>query len=140
MATSYIALGSNLGARKKNINLALKYLQQDPAVKILKTSSLIETKPIGGPPQPKFLNGAAKLETTYSAQRLLEKLQEIEIKLGRQSPHPKNHPRTIDLDILLYGETKIDEKDLQIPHPRMWKRRFVTIPLKEIAPELFNHG
>ncbi|MBL7085074.1 MAG: 2-amino-4-hydroxy-6-hydroxymethyldihydropteridine diphosphokinase [Candidatus Omnitrophica bacterium] len=137
MITSYIALGSNLGDRAKNINLALKYLKQNPSIEILKISSIIETEPQKAPPQPKFLNGVVKLKTSYSASQLLKKLQEIEIKLGREVPRLKNQPRTIDLDVLLYGDSKIEEKDLQIPHPRMWKRRFVTIPLKEIAPELF---
>ena len=137
MVTSYIALGSNLGDRKQNIDLALKYLKEDPAVEILKISSIIETEPQESPPQPKFLNGVVKLETSYSAQDLLKKLQEIEVKLGREIPRLKNQPRTIDLDILLYGDSKIDEDNLKIPHPRMWKRRFVSIPLKEIAPELF---
>ena len=80
----------------------------------------------------------AKLETDYSAQQLLKKLQDIEVKLGRENPHSKNHPRTIDLDILLYGDLTIDKDNLKIPHPQMWKREFVTVPLKEIAPELFK--
>lgn len=136
MSSCFIALGSNLGDRKKNIELALEFLKRDPAIKICKISSLFETEPQGGAPQPKFLNGAAKLETSYSAQELLKKLQAIEVKLGRKAPHPKNHPRSIDLDILLYGDVKINEEDLQVPHPRMWERSFVTVPLKEIAPEI----
>ena len=139
MVTCYIALGSNLGDRAKNIDLALEYFKQDPAIEILQVSSIIETEPQQSPPQPKFLNGVVKLETSYSARQLLEKLQEIEVKLGRKVPRLKNQPRTIDLDILLYGDSKIDEEDLKIPHPRMWKRRFVTVPLKEIAPELFEN-
>lgn len=138
MITSYIGLGSNLGERKRNIGLALEYLKEDSSVNILKVSSIIETEPQESPPQPKFLNGVVKLETSYSARQLLKKLQEIEVKLGREIPRLKNQPRTIDLDILLYGDSKIDEEDLKIPHPRMWKRRFVAIPLKEIAPELFR--
>ena len=138
MVICYIALGSNLADRQKNIKFALECLEQDPAIEVLKASSIIETEPQKTPPQPKFLNGVVKLQTSYSAHQLLKKLQEIEVKLGRKTPRVKNEPRTIDLDILLYGDSKIDEKDLQIPHPRIWKRRFVTIPLKEIAPELFE--
>lgn len=138
MVICYIALGSNLADRSKNIKLALECLEQHPAIEVLKASSIIETEPQKTPPQPKFLNGVVKLQTSYSAHQLLKKLQEIEVKLGRKTPRVKNEPRTIDLDILLYGDSKIDEKDLQIPHPRIWKRRFVTIPLKEIAPELFE--
>jgi 2-amino-4-hydroxy-6-hydroxymethyldihydropteridine diphosphokinase len=137
MVICYIALGSNTGKRADFIKLALECLEKDPAINVLKASSLIETEPENLLPQPKFLNSAAKLETRYSARELLEKLQEIEVKLGREAPHPKNQPRTIDLDILLFGDLKIDEDDLKIPHPRMWQREFVTAPLREIAPELF---
>lgn len=138
MVTCYIAFGSNLGDRNKNIKLALEYLRRDPAIKILKTSSFIETEPVGAPVQAKFLNGVVKLKVAYSAQELLKIVQEIEIRLGRETTHLKNYPRTIDLDILLYGDVRIDEKDLHVPHPRMWQREFVTVPLKEIAPELFK--
>lgn len=138
MVSSYIALGSNLGQRRKNINLAIEYLRNDPAIKIVKVSSFIETEPFNCPAQPKFLNGVAKLEISYSAQELLKELQEIETGMGREYPRIKNQPRTIDLDILLYGDLKIEEEGLKIPHPRMWKREFVTIPLQEIAPELFR--
>jgi 2-amino-4-hydroxy-6-hydroxymethyldihydropteridine diphosphokinase len=138
MVTCYIALGSNLGKRRQNINLALEYLQQDPALEILEISSFIETEPEQAPAQERFLNAAAKLRTAYSAQDLLKRLQEIEVKMGRQHPRLKNQPRSIDLDILLYGDAVIDEGGLKIPHPRMWQRQFVTIPLKEIAPEVFT--
>lgn len=138
MSSCYIALGSNLGDRLKNINLALKYLRGDSAIRVVKTSSFIETEPLGSPAQPRFLNAVTKLNTDYSAPELLKKLQEIEVKLGRKSPHPKNQARTIDLDILLYADLKIDQQDLEVPHPRMWEREFVTVPLKEIAPELFT--
>lgn len=138
MTPSYIALGSNLGDRNKNIRLALEYLEQDPAINVVKVSSLIETEPHNCPAhQPKFLNAAAKIETSYSARQLLAKLQETESKLGRKMPRAKNSSRTIDLDILLYGDLKINEENLQIPHPKMWQREFVTKPLKEIAQELF---
>ncbi|MBN3038954.1 MAG: 2-amino-4-hydroxy-6-hydroxymethyldihydropteridine diphosphokinase [Candidatus Omnitrophica bacterium] len=138
MTTCFIGLGSNLGDRKKNIAHAVEHLKQDPKITITKVSSAIETDAIGGPPQPKFFNAVIKIDTSYSARRLLEILQSIERKLGRQSPHQKNHPRTIDLDILLYGNLTIAENDLEIPHPRMWERKFVTVPLKEIAPEFFD--
>ncbi|UCB57183.1 MAG: 2-amino-4-hydroxy-6-hydroxymethyldihydropteridine diphosphokinase [Candidatus Omnitrophota bacterium] len=137
MVICYIALGSNLGNRAKNIDLALKYLREDPAIIILKTSSFIETKPQGVLLQAKFLNGVIKIKTDYSAQELLKKLQAVETKMGRSLPRPKNEPRTIDLDILIYADMKIEEETLQIPHPRMWQRDFVITPLKEIAPELF---
>ncbi len=140
MVSCYIALGSNTGDRSKNINLAIEYLKQNPAIKVLKVSSLIETEPFDCLPQSKFLNGVVKLETGYTAQELLKRLQEIEVRLGRDVSRPKNHPRTIDLDILLYGNLKIDDNSLKVPHPRMWEREFVTVPLREIAPELFEQG
>ena len=137
MVTCYIALGSNLGPRHKNIKLALEYLNQDPAIEILKVSSLTETKPYNCPAQPNFINGVAKLQTTYSARKLLSRLQQIEVKLGRKLPRLKNQPRTIDLDILIFGELNIDQKDLKIPHPQMQQRGFILKPLREIAPEIF---
>jgi 2-amino-4-hydroxy-6-hydroxymethyldihydropteridine diphosphokinase len=140
MIISYIALGSNLGERNKNIQQALKYLSQDSNIDILQVSSLIVTKPQNCPPQTDFLNGVVKLQTDYSAQELLRKLQEIETRMGREYPRQKNLPRTIDLDILLYGDAKIDEYNLKIPHPRMWEREFVKKPLKEIAPQLFSQN
>ncbi|NQS99815.1 MAG: 2-amino-4-hydroxy-6-hydroxymethyldihydropteridine diphosphokinase [Candidatus Omnitrophica bacterium] len=139
MVDCYIALGSNLGDRLKNIDLCLKYLEQNPAIEILKVSSFFESEPQESVPGEKFLNGVAKIQTDYSAQRLLKILQEIEVRLRRQASHPKNQPRTIDLDILLYGNSKINETNLQIPHPRMWQRKFVRKPLQEIAPELFDN-
>ncbi len=130
---SLIALGSNLGNRRQNINLALKYLREDPRIKLIKISSIIETKPHDCPPQGDFLNAAAKLETSYSAQELLKALQDIELKLGRQQSHAKNQPRTIDLDILTFGDLKINEENLTIPHPKMHQRNFVLEPLREIT-------
>lgn len=137
MVICYIALGSNLGNRAKNIDLALKYLKEDPAIIILKISSFIETEPQGILLQEKFLNGVIKIKTDYSAQELLKKLQEIEIKMGRNLPRPKDEPRRIDLDILMYADMKINSESLEVPHPRMWQRDFVIAPLKEVAPELF---
>lgn len=137
MVTCYIGIGSNIGNRKKCIEKALVQLSSDPSIYVLKTSSIIETDPVGGPPQGKFLNCVSKLSTNYSAPTLLKNLKRIERNLGRKTTHLKNHPRTIDLDILLYGNEKIKSKHFEVPHPRMWERDFVTTPLKEIAPELF---
>lgn len=139
MVTCYIALGSNVGDRKKYIAQALEQLSSDTALSILKTSSIIETNPVGGPAQGKFLNCVCKLSTNYSALSLFKSLKKIECNLGRENAHLKNHPRTIDLDILLYADEKIKNEHLEVPHPRMWERDFVTIPLKEIAPELFRN-
>ena len=133
----FIGFGSNLGNRKDNINKAIQYLRKNKKIKIKKISSIIETRPQGILTQPKFLNGVLKLETTLSPQLLLKILNKIEKKIGRVR-RARFGPRIIDMDILLYGGQKVHDKNLKIPHPRMWKRRFVTIPLKEIAPEVFK--
>jgi 2-amino-4-hydroxy-6-hydroxymethyldihydropteridine diphosphokinase len=127
----FIGIGSNLGNRLDNIEKAIERLKSVPDIEVEKVSSIIETNPQGGPPQPKYLNGAIKINTELSARGLLKVLQEIENQLGRKRL-VKNGPRTIDLDILLYGDKKIDESDLKIPHPHMLKREFVMKPLFEI--------
>ena len=131
MAVAYLGLGSNLGDREKNIQEALALLEQN-SVRILKKSSLIETDPVGGPPQEKFLNGAAKIETKFSPEELLKTINRIEEQLGRIRKE-KDGPRTIDIDILTYDQIQIQTPTLTIPHPRMQERDFVLIPLKEIS-------
>ena len=131
---SFIGLGANLGNRKQNIERALLEIAALNCTKVIKVSSLIETLPVGGPTnQGKYLNGVVEIETGLKPEELLEALQLIEIKLKRVRKIP-NGPRTIDLDILLYGKKKIKTKKLQIPHPRMSERYFVMKPLLEIAP------
>ena len=133
----YIGVGSNLGDRLKNINTAIDFLKATPGVTLEKVSSLIETEPEGGIEQARFLNGAIKIGTTIAPSELLKALQAIEARLKRVRT-VKNGPRTIDLDILLYGDERIEEKDLIVPHPRMLERSFVTRPLLEIEPSLFK--
>jgi len=131
---SFIGLGANLGNRKNNIEQALLEIAALSCTKIIKVSSLIETLPVGGPnDQGKYLNGVAEIETGLKPEELLEALQSIEKKLKRVR-ELKNGPRTIDLDILLYGKRKIKTEKLQIPHPRMCERDFVMKPLLEIEP------
>lgn len=127
----FIGMGSNLGAQRLNINKAIDCLRKFPGIEVKKISSIIETLPEGGPPQPKYLNGVIKIETDLTARQLLNILQAIEKRLGRQRSI-KNGPRTIDLDILLYGDKVINDADLVIPHPRMRQREFVMKPLREI--------
>ncbi len=136
MSIAYIGLGSNLGDRAGNIGQAIGLLQTN-GIKVLKTSAVIETAPVGGPPQNKFLNAVVKVETRLSPVELLEHCQFVEQKLGRVRGVP-NGPRTIDLDILLYDHSVIDTPQLQIPHPRMFERAFVLEPLKEIEPGLLE--
>ena len=133
MPIAYIAFGSNLGDRNKNIQHALSLLSALQKVKIKKISSIIETEPEGGPRQGKFLNGVVEIDTGLSAEKLLEALLKIEKELGRKRS-VKNGPRTIDLDIIFYGKKIINKPGLTIPHPRWRQRQFVVEPLREIAP------
>ena len=134
MPIVYLGLGSNLGERERNIRLAVDKLNA-AGVTVQKLSTIIETDPVGGPPQGLFLNAVAKVETTLTPQELLKTCQGIETALGRVRTD-RNGPRTIDIDILLYDELVIDTPDLKIPHPRMRERHFVMWPLREIAPDV----
>ncbi len=135
MATVYIGIGSNLGNRKKNIEDAIVSLRKN-RIRVLKRSTIIETDPVGGPPnQGKFLNGVLKIQTQLAPQKLLHLLKQIERELGRKKTI-LNGPRSIDLDILLYDHLKLQTPQLTLPHPRMFKRHFVMNPLKEIEPLL----
>lgn len=134
----YIALGSNQGDRVGTIIQALTLLEENPGVTVCLVSQMIETEPEGGPPdQTNFLNAAARLQCTLDAETLLKWLQEVEARLGRVRVE-KWGPRTIDLDILLYGQNIIDQPHLQVPHPLMHQRSFVLRPLMEIAPRVVH--
>ncbi len=134
MAAAFIGIGSNLGLRRDNINKAILYLKNTSGVIVDKISSLLESVPYEASGSD-YLNGVIKIETNLSAKDLLRKLQGIERRLGRIRTF-KNASRIIDLDILLYDDKVIDEKDLKIPHPLMFKRPFVMEPLLEIAPDI----
>ncbi len=134
MVVCYIALGSNLGDRRYYIETALKKIRQLAETKVVKVSSLRETAPQGGPAgQGYYLNGVARIETGLFPYQLLRELQRIERELGRVRLETDG-PRTIDLDILGYGDVVMAEESLCIPHPRMFVRAFVLEPLDEIAP------
>jgi 2-amino-4-hydroxy-6-hydroxymethyldihydropteridine diphosphokinase len=136
MITCYIGIGSNLGERRFNLQLAIKELKKLFTTRVTRVSSLIETAPVGGPPgQGMYLNGVVEIETELPPYQLLKELQRIESFLGRVRT-VENAPRPIDLDILLYGDYCINEEALCIPHPRMLERDFVLVPLREIAPQL----
>lgn len=135
MSIAYIALGSNLGNKEENCLKAIEFIQSLPNTKVLKTSSFIETKPQGKIDQPRFLNGAIKIETKLSPQKLMQSLLEIEKKMGRVRGE-KWGPRIIDLDIIAYDDLKINEPGLTIPHPRFKERDFVLIPLRELQCDL----
>ncbi|HEX2434657.1 MAG TPA: 2-amino-4-hydroxy-6-hydroxymethyldihydropteridine diphosphokinase [Gaiellaceae bacterium] len=136
MPLAYIGLGSNLGDRGATIHRALELLGADDDIEITAVSSLVETDPVGYEDQPRFLNGAAALRTELSARDLLERMFAVERELGRTRTGPRFGPRTIDLDLLLYGQESIDEPGLRIPHPRLAERRFVLEPLAELDKDL----
>lgn len=135
MVVCYIGLGSNLGDRKKYLQEAVKRLKTLHGTRVRKVSSFIETSPQGGPGgQGLYLNAVAEIETGLMPYQLLQELQHIEHALGRIRT-VINGPRTIDLDILTYGDIRLREEALCIPHPAMLEREFVLVPLREIAPE-----
>lgn len=125
-----------MGNRPRNIAEAIALLNK-AKINVTAVSKAIETKPIGGVPQANYLNGALKATTRLSPMQLLQQTKIIEQKMGRIKSL-KNGPRPIDLDILLYDNIKIKNKNLRIPHPEIFKRSFVFNPLKEIAPEIFK--
>ena len=138
---AYIGLGANLGKRDATIEEALRLLGEDDRTSVLGSTVPIETEPVGYEDQPRFLNAAAKLATTRSPRELLELLLSIERALGRvRGEGPRYGPRTIDLDLLVYGNETIDEPALVVPHPRLHERRFVLEPLSELDPELVVPG
>ena len=135
---AYIALGSNLGDRRANILAAVERLRADDAVGGVRLSSLHETEPVGGPKgQNRYLNAAARIETTRDAASLLELTLSVERDLGRER-HQRWGGRTIDLDLLLFDDQVIDLPQLTVPHPRMPQRRFVLAPLAEIAGDVVH--
>lgn len=129
-----IALGSNLGDRQSHLEFACSHLQQ--MLSNLRVSSFRQTVPHGvADPQPDFLNGAAVGETTLTARALLDALLDIELMRGRERPH-RHAPRTLDLDLILFGSEILDRPGLRVPHPRFRERAFVLEPLASIAPDL----
>ena len=137
MQRAYVGLGSNLGDREETLRAAVVALGEHPSVEVVGVSSLIDTEPVGYTAQPRFLNGVAALETELSARELLELLLEVERRFGRSREDvPPQGPRTLDLDLLVYGTAEIEEPGLRVPHPRLHERGFVLEPLAEVAPGL----
>ena len=137
--TAYIALGANLGDRVATMREALRLLDATEGVAVVACSSAYDTAPVGPPDQPRYLNAAASLRTSLGARALLDRLLEIERELGRERTSSRWTARTIDLDLILYGEYVVAEGDLSadalsVPHPRFRERAFVLVPLAEIAP------
>ena len=136
MTKAWIGIGSNVGDRTSFCRQAVDELRRIDGVNVLATSSLYETSPIGGPPQRSFVNAAVLVETDLVARRLFEECKAIESRMGRGDGDMRWGPRVIDLDLLLFGDAKLVEPDLEIPHARMTARRFVLVPLLEIDPGL----
>ena len=139
MADSVIAtlgVGANLGDPRTAVRKAIADLAQLPSTVTVAVSSLYGSAPLDAD-GPDYVNAVVQVRTALSPDALLAALQAIEQQAGRERPY-RNAPRTLDLDILLYGERRVDREDLQIPHPRMWQRAFVVLPLAEIAPDLLS--
>ena len=129
-----IGMGSNLGESLDNLKNAIQTLDEIPGINLITYSNWYRTKPIGGPPQPDYINGCALLKVELTAHKLLEILLETEQKFKRVRLEHWG-PRTLDLDLILYDDLILDTPNLQIPHPRMRERAFVLVPLAEIAPD-----
>jgi len=142
--TAYIAIGANLGQAQRSVQQAIQALGQLPLTRLLSCSSLYLTAAMASDParptpvtSPDYINAVAAIATGSTAPDLLLQLQALELAAGRERPYP-DAPRTLDLDILLYGDAQMASAQLVIPHPRMLQRAFVLVPLAEIAPELVS--
>ncbi|KHF38306.1 2-amino-4-hydroxy-6-hydroxymethyldihydropteridine diphosphokinase [Halalkalibacter okhensis] len=136
MHNVYIALGSNIGDREDHLEKAIQLLETQDEMKLIKRSSIYETEPVGYVNQQSFLNMVVNIKTTKTAREVLDVTQSVEHHCGRERGI-RWGPRTIDLDILLFDEEKMMLENLVIPHPRMWERAFVIVPLMEIHPTLY---
>jgi 2-amino-4-hydroxy-6-hydroxymethyldihydropteridine diphosphokinase len=135
VTVAYVGIGSNLDDPRAHVMQAFDELDRLPHTRVVKKSSLYRSAPVGYANQPDFINAVAQLETGLPAERLLAEMQDVEARHGRERSFP-NAPRTLDLDLLLYGDLRLSGASLTIPHPRMHERAFVLKPLLEIAPHL----
>lgn len=136
---AYLGLGSNLGDRLGHLQLAVDALARVPGVRVNAVSRVYETAPVGGPPQDPYLNAVVAIETKLDPYELLRCCQEIEALAARERGE-RWGPRTLDIDLLLVDDARLEEDELTIPHPRMWERGFVLAPLRDVAPELVDAG
>ncbi len=138
---AYVGLGSNLGDREETIRRAVAWLRAEDGIEVVGVSSLRETEPWGPVEQPAFLNAVVAIETGLDPRTLLERLLDVERRLGRVRVEGERWgPRRIDLDLLLYGEEVVDEPGLAVPHPHLHERRFALEPLAELAPDAVVPG
>ncbi|MBS0581552.1 MAG: 2-amino-4-hydroxy-6-hydroxymethyldihydropteridine diphosphokinase [Proteobacteria bacterium] len=140
MVAAYIGLGSNLDGPIEQVERALRELDALPKTRLVARSRLYRTAPWGGIEQPDFINAVARLETRLEAGELMRSLLDVEHRAGRRRDGERNGPRVLDLDLLLYGDERIDDAGLHVPHPRLHERAFVLVPLTEIAPDLVVPG
>ncbi len=134
---AYVAVGSNLGDRVANCRAAVRYLVQHPEIRLRRGSGLYESDPVGPViDQPRFVNGVVELETLLDPDALLDVLLDVEASMGRDRSGPDKGPRVVDLDLLIYGDLVYDSPELTVPHPGLGERRFVLVPLLELAPDL----
>jgi 2-amino-4-hydroxy-6-hydroxymethyldihydropteridine diphosphokinase len=129
-----VGLGSNLGDRLANLQRAVELLAARPGLRVERSSRVYETEPVGGPPQPEYLNAVVEVQTTLSPHDLLAACMDVEQRMGRVRAE-RWGPRIIDIDVLTYDEKEVDEPDLVVPHPRMHERAFVLVPLLELDPD-----
>ena len=135
----YIGIGSNMGDKRCMITQAIQRLDEIPGMQVEAVAPFYRTAPIGYAKQAYFINTVVKVSTVFTPRQLLKELQQIENAFGRKRTI-RWGPRTLDLDILIYGDLELDEPDLQIPHPRMQERAFVICPLADINPDYLVHG
>ena len=140
MSRVFIGIGSNEGDRLSNISRAARAMSRLPQTRLVQMATIIETEPVGGPPQGPYLNTVVEVETGLAPHELLAALQGIERQLGRVPSTQRWGPRPMDLDILLYADRLMQEGSLSIPHPRMHERRFVLEPLAQLAPDAVHPG
>ena len=133
---AYVGVGANLGEAARTVDRAISQVKGLPRCELAARSSLYRSAPVGAD-GPDFINAVIAIETRMPAMELLSGLKGIENLAGRERPFP-NAPRTLDLDLLLYGQVILDSDELAVPHPRMWERAFVLVPLAEIAPHLVS--
>jgi 2-amino-4-hydroxy-6-hydroxymethyldihydropteridine diphosphokinase len=139
MTVAYVGLGANIGEPRRQLEVAIAELKKLPDTNFVLVSGIYKSSPLGYLNQPDFMNAVAQLDTDLAPETLLDRLQEIESRHRRERPFP-GAPRTLDLDLLLYGNETIATARLAVPHPRMHERAFVLKPLTEIAPDIAIPG
>jgi 2-amino-4-hydroxy-6-hydroxymethyldihydropteridine diphosphokinase len=140
VTVAYVGLGANLGERERTLRTAVDRLGEDPEIDVLAVSRFRETAPVGFEDQPPFINAAVQVRTPLTARELLDRLLAVERALGRTREGPRFGPRTVDLDLLVFGDAVIDEPGLTVPHPRLAERVFALEPLADLDPHLVVPG